>query len=191
VPHLEQAQKAIVSFGQGCEGEPLMQASTIEKAIRSIRSQTERGTINLNSNASLPDQIKLLAAAGLDSLRVSLNSARETCHNSYYRPVNFSLADVLKSIDVMKQADRFVSLNYFILPGFTDDPDEFAALCNLIETHRPDLIQLRNLNMDPDWYLETVKYQPNQPPIGMRKWLAELQDFFPTLRFGYFNPSLR
>jgi pyruvate-formate lyase-activating enzyme len=191
VPHLEQAQKAIVSFGQGCEGEPLMQASTIEKAIRSIRSQTERGTINLNSNASLPDQIKPLAAAGLDSLRVSLNSARETCHNSYYRPVNFSLADVLKSIDVMKQADRYVSLNYFILPGFTDDPDEFAALCDLIETHRPDLIQLRNLNMDPDWYLETVKYQPNQPPIGMRKWLAELQEFFPTLRFGYFNPSLR
>ena len=191
VPHLKRAQQAIVSFGQGCEGEPLLQASTLEKAIRSIRSQTECGTINLNSNSSLPGQIKLLAEAGLDSLRVSLNSARQTCHTSYYRPVNFSLANVMESIDVMKQADRFVSLNYFILPGFTDDPDEFAALCNLIDMHQPDLIQLRNLNMDPDWYLEIVQYQPSQAPMGIRNWLAELKRLFPELRFGYFNPSLR
>jgi pyruvate-formate lyase-activating enzyme len=191
VPHLKQAQQAVVSFGQGCEGEPLMQASTLEKAIRSIRSKTECGTINLNSNASLPGQVKLLAEAGLDSLRVSLNSARESCHTSYYRPVNFSFADVLKSIDAMKQADKFVSLNYFILPGFTDDPDEFAALCKLIADHQPDLIQLRNLNMDPDWYLDTVTYRPNQAPMGISTWLAELKGLFPALRFGYFNPSLR
>jgi pyruvate-formate lyase-activating enzyme len=191
VPHLKQAQQAVVSFGQGCEGEPLMQASTLEKAIRSIRSKTECGTINLNSNASMPGQVKLLAEAGLDSLRVSLNSARESCHTSYYRPVNFSFADVLKSIDTMKQADKFVSLNYFILPGFTDDPDEFAAFCKFIADHQPDLIQLRNLNMDPDWYLDTVKYRPNQAPMGISNWLAELKGLFPALRFGYFNPSLR
>ena len=191
VPHLQQAPGAIVSFGQGCEGEPLLQASVLAKAIHSIRSRTERGTVNLNSNASLPGKIKLLADAGLDSLRVSLNSARDSCHARYYRPVNFTFADVLAAIDVMKKAQKFVSLNYFILPGFTDDPDEFAALCSLIEKHQPDLIQLRNLNMDPDWYLETVKYAPGAPPMGMRTWLAELKRLFPQLRFGYFNPSLR
>jgi pyruvate-formate lyase-activating enzyme len=191
VPHCKQAPAAIVSFGQGCEGEPLMQAATLHKAIRSIRSQTERGTINLNSNASLPGKIRELAEAGLDSLRVSLNSARDTCHSRYYRPVNFTFRDVLESIDVMKNAQKFVSLNYFILPGFTDDPDEFAALCRLIEEHRPDLIQLRNLNMDPDWYLETVAYTPAAPPMGIRTWHAELKRLFPRLRFGYFNPSLR
>jgi pyruvate-formate lyase-activating enzyme len=191
VPHLKNAAKPIVSFGQGCEGEPLLQASTLEKAIRSIRSQTDRGTINLNSNASMPGKLALLADAGLDSLRVSLNSAREICHARYYRPVNFSLADVLDSIDVMKGAGRFVSLNYFILPGFTDDPDEFSALCTLIENHRPDFIQLRNLNMDPDWYLETVEYQPASPPMGILQWLASLKQLFPDLRFGYFNPALR
>jgi pyruvate-formate lyase-activating enzyme len=190
VPHLKQATNGIVSFGQGCEGEPLLQASTLEKAIHSIRDQTDKGTINLNSNASLPDQIKLLVEAGLDSLRVSLNSAREICHTRYYRPVNFSLADVLRSIDEMKRADKFVSLNYFILPGFTDDPEEFAALCKLIKTHQPDFIQLRNLNMDPDWYLSTVKYLPNSSPMGIRNWLTELKRLFPKLGFGYFNPSL-
>jgi len=150
VPHLKQAPRAIVSFGQGCEGEPLLQAATLQKAIRAIRAVTDQGTINLNSNASMPDKIALLAMAGLDSLRVSLNSAREDCHTLYYRPVNFTLRDVLQAIDVMKQARKFVSLNYFILPGFTDDPEEFAALCRLIAEHKPDLIQLRNLNMDPD-----------------------------------------
>jgi len=191
IPHLKQAQRPVVSFGQGCEGEPLLQADTLAKAIRSIRSQTDAGTINLNSNSSLPDKIKLLADTGLDSLRVSLNSARETYHTRYYRPINFSLADVLQSINVMKQAARFVSLNYFILPGFTDDPDEFAAFCDLIENHQPDLIQLRNLNMDPDWYLETVEHRPNSPPIGILNWLKELKRLFPALRFGYFNPPLR
>lgn len=191
VPHLQHAPDAIVSFGQGCEGEPLLQAVVLEKAIRSIRARTQRGTININSNASLPAKIKLLAEAGLDSLRVSLNSARAEYHARYYRPVDFSFADVLESIDIMKMAGKFVSLNYFILPGFSDDPDEFAALCRLIEEHRPDLIQLRNLNMDPDWYLETVGYTPGTPPMGIRTWFAELKQLFPMLRFGYFNPALR
>jgi len=191
VPHLNKAPSAIVSFGQGCEGEPLLQAPVLAKAVRSIRSHTDRGTINLNSNASLPDKIKLLADAGLDSLRVSMNSARAACHTQYYRPVNFTFADVTESIDIMKRTQKFVSLNYFILPGFTDDPDEFAALCTLIEEHRPDLIQLRNLNMDPDWYLETVGYEPGAPPMGMRSWLTELKKTFPLLRFGYYNPALR
>jgi pyruvate-formate lyase-activating enzyme len=190
VTHLEKASGAIVSFGQGCEGEPLLQAAVLEKAIRSIRAKTQRGTINLNSNSSLPRKIERLAGAGLDSLRVSLNSAQESCHSRYYRPVNFAFRDVMESIDVMKKANKFVSLNYFILPGFTDDPVEFKALCNLIENHQPDLIQLRNLNMDPDWYLETVKYIPVTEPMGMRTWLAELKHIFPKLRFGYFNPAL-
>jgi pyruvate-formate lyase-activating enzyme len=191
VPHLKKAPRAIVSFGQGCEGEPLLQARILQKAIGAIRAQTERGTVNLNSNASLPGKIKLLADAGLDSLRVSLNSARAEYHARYYRPVDFSFADVLESIDLMKKAGKFVSLNYFILPGFTDDPHEFAAFCRLVEDHRPDLIQLRNLNMDPDWYLETVEYRPDTPPMGIRTWLAKLKQLFPKLRFGYFNPFLR
>jgi pyruvate-formate lyase-activating enzyme len=191
VPHLNRAPGAIVSFGQGCEGEPLLQAATLQKAVRAIRGQTQTGTINLNSNASLPGKVKLLAEAGLDSLRVSMNSARESCHALYYRPVDFTFSHVLESIDVMKKAHKFVSLNYFILPGFTDDPAEFAALCSLIEDHQPDLIQLRNLNMDPDWYLDTVKYSPDTPPMGIRNWHARLKKHFPRLRFGYFNPSLR
>lgn len=191
VPHLQQASGAVVSFGQGCEGEPLLQAAIIEKAIKLIRRQTARGTINLNSNASLPQEVKRLAGAGLDSIRVSTNSARKGCHTMYYRPQGFSFRDVLESIRVMKDKGGFVSLNYFILPGFTDDEEEFEALCVLLSNYKPDYIQLRNLNMDPDLYFETVQHRPGKKPMGIRKWLARVKENFPDLGFGYFNPSLR
>lgn len=191
VPHLGTAPRPVVSFGQGCEGEPLLQADTIARAIRRIRRETGRGTINLNSNASLPEAIRKLAAAGLDSLRVSLNSARVDSHRAYYRPHGFDLNDVKDSIRIMKQAGRFVSLNYFILPGFTDDPAEHEALCALLDDCAPDLIQLRNLNMDPCWYLDSVGHVPTGPPLGIPVWLQRLRSRYPRLRFGYFNPEVR
>ncbi len=191
VPHLQKAAKAVVSFGQGCEGEPILQVATLESAIRQMRAQTDKGTINLNSNASLPDAVDRLAKVGLDSIRVSMNSARLDKHQLYYRPKNFSFVDVRQSIAVMKEHGRHVSLNYFILPGFTDDPDEFAALCELIESYQPELIQLRNLNMDPEQYLKAVEHTPSKPALGIRRWLELLKAQFPQLKFGYFNPALR
>jgi len=189
VAHLEKTGH-VVSFGQGCEGEPLLQAETLEKSIVLIRKNTGKGTVNLNSNASLPGSVERLAKAGLDSMRVSMNSARPEYHQRYYRPSGFGFSDVLTSIDAMKENGRFVSLNYFILPGFTDDPEEFEALCRIIECHRPDFIQLRNLNMDPDWYLDSIQHNPSQQPLGMRNWLDLLRNRFPALGFGYFNPPL-
>ncbi len=191
VSHLEKAERAIVSFGQGCEGEPLLQADTIEKAIIAIRKKTDRGTINLNSNSSLPLAIERLAAAGLDSLRVSLNSAQERYYTPYYRPQGFSFSDVLESIRVMKRAGKFVSLNYFILPGVTDSVAEFEALCTLLTTFRPDRIQLRNLNMDPEWYLRCISFEESVISMGMKKWLQKIKHSFPDLQLGYYNPEIR
>ncbi|NLZ18364.1 MAG: radical SAM protein [Desulfobulbaceae bacterium] len=191
VPHLLKADRAIVSFGQGCEGEPLLQAPVMEQAIRLIRRQTSRGTINLNTNGSLPAAVERLAGAGLDSIRLSLNSAQPEHHYRYYQPKGFTLIDLCTSLDIMKDAGRHVSLNYFILPGCTDDAQEFDALSRLIDRHRPDLIQLRNLNMDPDHYRQVIGHSPVVPPMGMRNWLQALRTRFPWLRFGYYNPALR
>ncbi len=54
VPHLEEADQAIVSFGQGCEGDPILQADTICEAIRAMRSRTDRGTINFITKHPIP-----------------------------------------------------------------------------------------------------------------------------------------
>jgi len=191
IPHLHKAPRPVVSFGQGCEGEPLLQAKTLEKAIRIIRATTGRGTVNCNTNGSLPEAVARLISAGLDSIRVSMNSARTDFHRKYYQPKGFSLEDVEQSIKVVKAAGRHVSLNYFILPGFTDDPDEFNAFCQLVEDCRPDLIQLRNLNMDPEWYCRAVGHDPASPPMGIRTWHRRLRELFPGLRFGYYNPTLQ
>jgi pyruvate-formate lyase-activating enzyme len=191
VDHLQTAPRPIVSFGQGCEGEPLLQAAVMEKSIRLIRSRTERGTINLNTNGSLPEAVDRLARAGLDSIRISLNSAQPEKHQRYYQPKGFSLNDACRSIAVMKQHGRHVSLNYFILPGCTDDPVEFAALSELIAEYHPDFIQLRNLNMDPEYYLRVIGHTAQAPPLGIKNWLARLKAKFPKLGFGYYNPPLR
>ena len=190
VPHLDHAANPIVSFGQGCEGEPLLQAEVIAAAIAAMRSRTDKGTINLNSNSSLPDKIALLVSAGLDSLRVSLNSAQEAYYTRYYRPMHYRFADVLRSIDVMKTNGRFVSLNYFIQPGFTDSDPEYRALARLLAQHRPDFLQLRNLNIDPLWYLRQLEVPATLPAVGVRGWLTRLKSDFPWLRFGYFNPQV-
>lgn len=191
VEHLQTAPRPIASFGQGCEGEPLLQAETIERSIRLIRSRTTRGTINCNTNGSLPQAMEQLAKAGLDSVRISLNSAREETHRRYYQPKGFSLRDVCRSIEVMKRHRRHVSLNYFILPGCTDDPEELAALSTLIREFRPDFIQLRNLNMDPEYYLRVIGHKAQSEPLGIRSWLRELKERFPGLGLGYFNPPVR
>ncbi|MFW5906133.1 MAG: radical SAM protein, partial [Desulfobia sp.] len=138
-----------------------------------------------------PEAVNRLAEAGLDSIRVSMNSARKGCHTLYYRPRGFNFKDVLASIRVMKDRGGFVSLNYFILPGFTDDEEEFEALCSLVTEYKPDFIQLRNLNMDPEVYLETVQHRPRKKPMGIRRWLEKMQTNFPDLGFGYFNPPLK
>ena len=91
----------------------------------------------------------------------------------------------------MKQMNRFVSLNYFILPGFTDDPDEYESLCHLLEEFKPDLIQLRHLNLDPDCYLEGIGFKDAKEPLGIRLWLQLLSEKFPSLKFGYFNPYIK
>ena len=189
-PHLENAEQAIVSFGQGCEGEPLLQAELIAEAIRALRNSSKKGTINLNSNSSLPDGVEKLAQAGLDSLRVSLNSSQETFYNRYYRPTNYCLDDVKESIKIMKRHGRFVSLNYFILPGVTDSFNEYNTLCQLLSSCKPDMIQLRNLNMDPEWYLDTIGFPQDSKSMGISAWYNNLRKDFPTLRLGYFNPFL-
>jgi pyruvate-formate lyase-activating enzyme len=190
VAHLRGAPRAVVSFGQGCEGEPLLQHTVIARSIRMMRKATGRGTINMNTNASFPDRIGFLREAGLDSMRVSLNSCRPAYYHRYYRPKDYSLETVKASIRVMKSMGGFVSLNYFVLPGFTDERAEVEALIEMIDEGGIDLIQMRNLNIDPEWYLEGIDFEPEGEAVGVSRMLEILRARFPRLRFGYFNPCL-
>ena len=192
VPHLENAPDAIVSFGQGCEGEPLTQAVLLEDSIREIRKKTKKGTINLNTNGSMPLAVERLCRAGLDSIRVSLNSVQDSFYQNYFNPRAYALKEVIESVRIAKKYGKWVSLNYFIYPGFTDSPPEMRAMMELLRDIPVDMIQMRNLNMDPELCWEEAGYglQKGQP-VGLINWMKEIKKARPAIRFGYFNPPIR
>lgn len=185
IPHLQQAENAIVSFGQGCEGDPILQWPTISAAVRQMRLATSRGTIHFNSNASLPDAVDELAVAGIDSIRVSLNSAQEELYNAYYRPKGYAFANVVDAIGRAKKAGLFTMLNYLVYPGVSDREEEIAALLQLVQTTGVDLIQMRNLSIDPVMYRDALKIAGEG--IGMTAMLARIKAEAPRIQFGYFN----
>jgi pyruvate-formate lyase-activating enzyme len=165
--HLERDPDGIVSFGQGCEGEPLLRATTIARTIEAIRAKTADGTINLNTNGSLPKSLQLCIDAGLQAVRISLNSFRSDTYAAYYRPIGYELADVLASVRLAVDAGLRVSLNLLTHPGVTDDPAEVAAADAFLEHVRVTMVQTRTLNIDPERYFAVVG-RPDTTPLGMR-----------------------
>ncbi len=154
--HLQHAPEAIISFGQGCEGEPTMAAGRVAAVIGEVRRRTGRGTLNMNSNAGCTRGVEQICDAGLDSMRVSLISAREEVYNAYHRPQGFGLDDVACSIRAARSRGVFVSLNLLVLPGLNDRAEETAALLRFIQENGVNQVQLRNLNIDPDYFWRHV-----------------------------------
>ena len=183
-PHLEKAEDAILSFGQGCEGEPLTQWKLLEDTIHLLREKTDRGTINLNTNGSFPKRLEKLCEAGLDSVRVSLNSPRRKFYIRYHRPKGYSFGEVVESLIRAKEKGIYTSINLLVFPGFTDREEEVEGLIELIKETNLDLIQMRNLNIDPDLYLKTMGRGNG---MGIAQMIDLLIREFPSLQFGYFN----
>ncbi len=186
LPHLTEAEEAIVSFGQGCEGEPLLHGDLIEKTIQRVRAQTDRGTIHLNTNGSLPQVVERLCAAGLDGIRVSLNATQAEAYAAYYRPKNYGFADVVESIRRAKAHGCYTSINLLVFPGVSDREEEVEGLLRLIAETELDFIQMKNLNIDPRRYLESLP-PPRGGAIGMREMLRTIRREAPQVEIGYFN----
>mgnify|MGYP002132449362 CR=1 FL=1 len=190
VPHLINAPFPLISFGQGCEGEPLLMWETIRASIKEIRKHTQRGSININTNGSMPKAVRALCEAGLDSIRVSTNSAQKTWYENYYRPNNYQFEDIIESLRVMNEFGKWSSINYFVFPGLTDTESEYQALRYLIKETNLKMIQWRNFNIDPDWYLGKMGITEPEEPFGVRNLMDMIREEFPNLKFGYFNPPM-
>jgi len=188
VPHLETAPYPIVSFGQGCEGEPLLMWETLREAIIEIRKHTNKGSININTNGSKPEWVRALCEAGLNSIRVSTNSARKHVYEPYYRPNNYVFEDIVESLKVVNSFGGWTSINYFAFPGMTDSVEEYEALRKLISETGLKMIQWRNFNIDPDWYLGKIGVFETGEILGIKQVMELIREEFPKLKFGYFNP---
>jgi pyruvate-formate lyase-activating enzyme len=190
VPHLESAPFPIVSFGQGCEGEPLLMWETLRKSILEIRKHTSKGSININTNGSKPAAVEALCEAGLNSIRVSTNSAQKHIYEAYYRPNNYQFEDIIESLKVMRRFGGWTSINYFVFPGVTDSEAEYEALRKLIRDTELSMIQWRNFNIDPDWYLGKINLHETGDVLGIKQLQDLIKEEFPNLKYGYFNPPI-
>lgn len=189
VPHLAAVPRGIASFGQGCEGEPLLVADTLEAAAQAIRQRTAAGTLHLNTNGSRPAALGRLAAAGLDSVRISLNSARAATYGAYYRPAGYRFADVVESVRTAVGEGLYTALNLLVFPGVSDLPAEVEALERLVEDTGLHMVHLRNLSLDPRLYLAHLPpgVAAGAGAIGLKTLAVRLKRRFPRLDLGYFN----
>ncbi len=183
--HLSTAPEGIISFGQGCEGEPSLEANNISGGIRLIRQQTSKGQININTNAGYTEGIKKIVDAGLDTMRVSIISALPESYQAYYRSC-YKLEDVKESIRYALAHGIYVSLNMLYFPGFNDRPEELAAWEDFFRELPVQMIQVRNLNIDPDAFMEIMP-TPQGQPVGTKNFLAKLHKEFPEMVIGSFS----
>ena len=187
--HLTQARDGIISFGQGCEGDPALNANDLSEAVRGIRAVTDAGCINMNTNAGYTAGIEAVCDAGVDSLRITIFSALEENYNIYHRPRGYSWADVLRSIDYAKDKGVSVSVNLLTFPGFTDQAAETEAWLSFIKRHDIDMLQLRNLNIDPDFLTGLFSY--NEAALGIPEFIQTVQTEIPHLTVASYTHPLR
>ena len=183
--HLAEAPDGIISFGQGCEGEPSLQKDLLVNSLRAIRKITAKGTLNINSNAGYTEAIKALSDSGLDSIRVSLFSALPEHYSWYHRPQGYSLDNVCESLQYASANDLQVALNLLFYPGVSNRTEETAALKELIAATGIHQIQLRNLNIDPEKMAPLIEAEDELPAII--DWIEQLRQDFPELEIGSYT----
>src|SRR5574344_935854 len=183
--HLETAPEGIISFGQGCEGEPSLAADNISAGIRLIRARTGKGQININTNAGYTEGIRQIVDAGLDTMRISIISALPESYDAYYRG-KYQLEDVKNSIRYALEKGLYISLNMLYFPGFNDREEELAGWKEFLRELPVQMIQVRNLNIDPDAFLDIMPKAQGEI-LGTRAFLAKLHQEFPDMVIGSFS----
>jgi len=177
---------SIISFGQGCEGEPSTQAKLIIEAIQHVRKVTSKGYININTNAGLTDHIRGIVDAGLNLIRVSTISALDDHYNAYYKPRAYTLQNVEKSLRYAVDHGVYSSINYLVFPGVTDREEELEAMIGFARRTGLHLIQMRNLNIDPERYLALIP-KPQGEILGMKQAMEILKEELPDVTIGSFT----
>ena len=98
----------------------------------------------------------------------------------------------MQSAGLVLGRGKFLAINYLNCPGFSDTPEEAAALTAFLNRYPVNLIQWRNLNFDPLRYIQVMtRVSPAGEPLGVKSVLRRVQEEFPAVRHGYFNPHIQ
>lgn len=178
VAHLRGGPDRIISFGQGCEGDPLNRWRALVRTVRLIREQlpvtdANAGVINMNTNGWHTRGLEALIEAGLQRIRVSMFSAVDANYAAYYQPRGYNFADVRRSIRLCADKGLRVAINLLTFPGFTDAEGEVEALLELIATEGVDEVQVRTLNIDREMLRAAVP-PPRGRELGIGNFLQAM-----------------
>jgi len=184
--HADKAKEPVVNFCQETGGDPIMTAETISKAVKVIKKKAPEVTLNFSSNCSNPEKMKILFDAGIDSISVTMNSVVHSTYDSYFNPEGYSLDDVLKSIELANRYNVYTSLNMLSIPGINDRESEADTFIDFLDAYEIDLIQMRNLNIDPDYLFSRMKFKKEEI-LGIKNLLKLIRKKKKNMKFGYFN----
>jgi pyruvate-formate lyase-activating enzyme len=184
--HIRSNPEGIVSFGQGCEGEPATRWPDIVQAIRRVREQTADGYININTNGGLTRPLQTIVDAGLDLMRVSTISALDDHYNAYYQPRGYGVKNVAATLRYAADKGVYTSINYLVFPGVTDREEEVEAMVDFLRDNGVRLVQMRNLNIDPEYYLSKIPPQRGEL-LGMKTVIEIFRAECPGLEVGSYT----
>jgi hypothetical protein len=187
--HLGGSDAGIVSFGQGCEGEPLTRDDVLARAVAQIRADHPEATIHVNTNGSRPKVLQGLIGAGCNSVRISAISFTDPVFRAYYRPVGYSIEDVIECGRVMSRSGGQVCLNLLTFPGLTDSSEELDRTAAAVVEMGAHQIQWRSLNCDHDWLVDVLTARGLLPEdgIGLAAAYQHLVDRLPGVTHGNFT----
>src|SRR5258708_34136071 len=153
-----------------------------------MRARTGKGVININTNASNPRWLQRLYDAGLDTIRASTISGHPETYTAYYRPIGYSFEDVKESLKRARDAGVYSSINLLCFPGMIDSEREVEALLAFVKETGLRLIQLRNLNIDPEVLLPRMPALDSMgKPLGMRRMIEVIRSEAPGVGMGNFT----
>ena len=157
-----------------------------------MRACTEKGVININTNASNPRWLQRLYDAGLDTIRASTISGHPETYTAYYRPLGYTFEDVKDSLKRASDTGVYSSINLLSFPGMIDREREVEALLNFAKETGLRLIQLRNLNIDPEVLLPRMPTLDSMGnALGMRAMLDIIKRELPEVEIGNFTRPVK
>ena len=187
--HLEGArargEAGMVSFGQGCEGEPLLRERALRQVALELSHRFPGATVHINTNGSRPAALRRLIGAGVNSCRISVFSFRQELFAAYYRPRGYSIADVLECARVARRGGAQLTINLLTFPGVSDTPEEVALTLRMVQDLEVEQVQLRSLNADPLWLMSRLPALGRG--MGLEVLVGTLRQELPSTRLGNFT----
>jgi len=184
----ERGEPGMVSFGQGCEGEPLLRERALRPVARELQGRFPAATIHVNTNASRPGALERLIRAGVNSVRISVFSFRQDLFATYYRPRGYSIGEVLECARIARRLGAQLTINLLTFPGVSDTPAEITRTVRTLRELAVEQVQLRSLNADPLWLMGRLpKLEPGQ---GLEFLVETLRGELPSVRLGNFTRPL-